>query len=123
VAFSPDSKLLASASCNSTVRLWDTGLQAALHTLKGHSNNVYTVAFLPDSKLLVSASDDKTVRLWDAGSEAALYKLEVDYHVQSLLFSQDGTLLQTNKRSFYIATFSNSTMISLNPFSVLVEDK
>lgn len=68
VAFSPDSTLVASPSGDGIVRLWDTAIGAARHTLKGHSGRVFAVAFSPDGKLAASASHDNTVRLWDLGT-------------------------------------------------------
>jgi len=65
VAFSPDGKLLASASADKTVRLWDVATRQQLgQPLSGHTDYVISVAFSPDGKLLASASSDNTVRLW-----------------------------------------------------------
>ncbi|PYH44153.1 uncharacterized protein BP01DRAFT_424449 [Aspergillus saccharolyticus JOP 1030-1] len=94
VVFSHDSKLLASASEDQTVRLWDAASGACLQTLKGHSNWVKSVVFSHDSKLLASASDDETVKLWDAASGACLQTLEGHSHwVNSVVFSHDSKLL------------------------------
>jgi len=61
VAFSPDGSLLASASTDMTVRLWDPKTRQLLQILQRHSHPVHAVAFSPDGSLLASASGDKTV--------------------------------------------------------------
>ena len=65
VAFSPDGRLLATASGDKTARLWDPATGDCLRTLTGHTDVVLGVAFSPDGRLLATASDDQTARLWN----------------------------------------------------------
>ncbi|PQE19375.1 vegetative incompatibility HET-E-1 protein [Rutstroemia sp. NJR-2017a BBW] len=92
VAFSPNSKLLASASNDETVKVWDitgTGQQ----TLEGHIGWVNSVTFSPDSKLLASASNDKTVKVWDITTGILQQTLEGHSSVISIAFSPDSKLI------------------------------
>lgn len=68
IAFSPDSRRLASASFDKTVRLWDVESGQMRHSFSGHSDFIYAVAFAPDGQWYVTASKDRTGRIVDAGT-------------------------------------------------------
>ncbi|CAK8681562.1 unnamed protein product [Clavelina lepadiformis] len=68
--------MLASASFDSTVRLWELEKGACLHTLTKHHEPVYSVAFSPDGRLLASGSFDKCVHIWSTHTGQLVHSYE-----------------------------------------------
>jgi WD40 repeat protein len=93
VAVSPDETMLASASADSTIKLWDlaSGRERAL--LAGHRGEVRAIAFNPGSGILASGGEDRTIRFWDTASGGVTQRIDAQGEVESLAISPDGTTL------------------------------
>jgi len=76
LAFSPDSRHLASASPDNTAIVWDLANRTPLHHLRGHDGHVKAVAFTPDGKRLVSASSDGSLGLWNVTDGKLIERLQ-----------------------------------------------
>ncbi|CAB1349618.1 unnamed protein product [Coregonus sp. 'balchen'] len=64
VLFSPDTRLLASASFDKSIKIWDGRTGKYLQSLRGHVAAVYQVAWSADSRLMVSGSSDSTLKVF-----------------------------------------------------------
>ena len=97
VAFSPDGTMLASASEDETVRLWQVSDGTLVRRLTGHTNLVWGVAFSPDGATLASASEDQTVRLWQVSDGSLLHTLGHPSDAFSVAFNRsNGTGKHSN---------------------------
>ena len=110
LAFSPDSKRLASASHDMTVRIWDVNAQTELHTMTGHTGLTVAVAWSPDRSMVASGSYDKTVRLWNADTGDLIRVLEGHTGwVNQVAFSADGAQVISNSFDGTIREWDAST--------------
>ena len=94
LGFSPDNKLLASASSEQTVNLWnvETG---ALCCKFSCTHEILEVVFSPDGKLLAVVLTNDTVDLWSMITGKLYWKLHITEGLQNVVFSPDGMLLAT----------------------------
>jgi WD40 repeat protein len=65
IAFSLDSRQLASSTNYKTVWIWDIAIGITIQTLQGYSHWIRAIAFSPDSKQPASGSYNGTVQIWD----------------------------------------------------------
>lgn len=63
--FHPNFVVVATASEDTTIKLWDFESGEFEKTLKGHTDSVNSIAFSPDGKVLASSSADMTIKIWD----------------------------------------------------------
>jgi len=96
VSWSADSNLLATASDDKTVNIYDRNNGELIHTFEGHSDVVMCVDFNQSKNLVASGSFDKTVRIWDVNQKRCLHRLQAHSDsVVSANFNVEGTLMVT----------------------------
>lgn len=93
IAFSPDSRLVATGGLDTHVRLWDANSRTKLDQLTGHTDSVLSVAFSPDGKSLATGGADRKVILWDLTTRRPIQTLTQPSVVLSIAFSPDGSNL------------------------------
>lgn len=116
LAWSPDSRTLATGSDDKAIRLWDrvsgepahdggggafgggrpdgANVRGSRRPLLGHHNYVYCVAFSPKGNVLASGSYDEAVFLWDVRAGRLMRSLPAHSDpVSGIDFCRDGTLV------------------------------
>ena len=99
-----DGKIIASASNDKTIKLWDTKSFKEVTTLKGHQAGITSISFSPDGKKIASAACDGTIKVWSLMNLKIVKKLAtMNYYLSrtncflNIQFSPDGKkIISTN---------------------------
>lgn len=92
LAFSPDSKFLATGSTDQTIKLWDPQSGQLLSNIVGNEVQVTSLEFSPDGKYVASGGRD--IKLWDVTSGQLAFVLKPsEMGVDKVAFSPDGRVL------------------------------
>ena len=92
VAISPDGEIIASASEDKTVKLWNKNGEF-LRTLTGHNLRVLAVTFSPNGEIIASASADGNILLWHKSGKLLKTLKAHSGGVLAVTLSSDGALI------------------------------
>ncbi|MEK6322850.1 MAG: caspase family protein [Acidobacteriota bacterium] len=110
VAISPDGKLVASASSDKTIRLWEIETGLLLRVFDHHHDSVSSIAFSPDGKTIASGGLDKLVVVCDIKTGRVIRTLsDHDDEVNAVAFSPDGKIIASGSRDETINIFDATT--------------
>ena len=110
VAFSVDSKILASGSEDGNLYLWDVKTGRQLKALTEATENIFSVDFSSDGKTLASGNAGNTIRLWDiaTGEKLKTFSGHTNW-VFSVAFSPDGQTLASGSWDHTIRLWDTTT--------------
>ncbi|TFY58670.1 hypothetical protein EVJ58_g6274 [Rhodofomes roseus] len=111
LSFSPDDGRFATASDDSTIRIWSFEESREERVLTGHGWDVKCVEWHQTKGLLVSGSKDNMIKFWDPRTGTCLSTLH--YHkntVQALAWSPNGNMVASASRDQTVRVFDIRAM-------------
>jgi hypothetical protein len=113
VAFAPDSRTLASAAGDRTVKVWDVVTGKRLYTLSESTAELYAVAFRPDGKQIAAGGVDKTLRTWNVTPTGGTLAKSAFAHQGAILrvaYTNGGASLVTSSEDLFVKRWDTATL-------------
>jgi WD40 repeat protein len=119
IVYHPGGRLIATASDDATVKIWDTSNGHELRTLpasdrksEGHHDSINGLAISPDGARLASAGTDGTVKIWDFNSGRLLQTLQAHTgYVTDVAYSGDGKWLASASADKTVILWKNGPQV------------
>jgi serine/threonine protein kinase len=94
VAISPDGTILASASVDGMLKLWNLVTSREIRTLDANSGSLYAVTITSDGKTLASGNGQKTIQLWNLATGQQIRTLKGHTSsIKSVAITPNGQIL------------------------------
>lgn len=94
--------MLASASYDASIKLWDVEQGTCIYSLGKHTDPVYSVAFSPNGEYLASGSFDKCLHIWSVKDGSLVRTYRGEGGIFEVCWNKDGSKVA--------ACFSNNTV-------------
>ncbi len=114
VAWSSNGALVATASDDQMVGVWDAQSGEMQHFLSGHTDWVRGVAFSPDNKVLASAGDDGVLRFWDPSNGDELGSTDpIGSYLMTVAWSPNQKYIsaQSSEQLLYVWDAANNELL------------
>jgi len=116
LAFSPDSKALASVGLDGYARIWNAHNGALTHQFGEGFRDLYSVAFSPDGENLLAGGDDFVIYSWnvETGKEGIKY-LGHSGRVNTIIFHPEENIMASSSSSVIVWDFETGKPITSFP--------
>ena len=125
IKYSPDGKILASASADRTIKLWNTENGKLITTIKELQAAINSISFSSDNQFLVLGNEDNTVKVWDIRQEKVVATLK-DHtdSIETVLVSPNNKYIVSagHDKTIKVWNFEGKLLQSIDAHNLAITD-